>query len=74
MVLTFELQLEEALEPKYRGLQLVHKWFLKAIKGEPACPGELPLKVRLLSHRSVRDDVLHASSGVAPAVPACLPR
>ncbi|KAL4856801.1 hypothetical protein ACK3TF_002860 [Chlorella vulgaris] len=44
MVLTFELQLEEALEPKYRGLQLVHKWFLKAIKGEPACPGELPLK------------------------------
>ncbi|EFN59604.1 hypothetical protein CHLNCDRAFT_56464 [Chlorella variabilis] len=44
MMLTFDMQLEEALVPKYRGLQVVKRWFLKGITGEPAHPGDLPAK------------------------------
>ncbi|PSC68411.1 DUF4864 domain-containing [Micractinium conductrix] len=44
MVLTVDLQLQESLQPKYRGLQVVKKWFLKGITGEAACPGDLPSK------------------------------
>lgn len=44
MVLIFDMQLEESLQPKYRGLQVVKKWFLKGITGEPACPGDVPSK------------------------------
>lgn len=44
MVLTFDMQLEECLQPKYRGLQVVKRWFLKGITGEPAYPGDLPRK------------------------------
>ena len=45
MVLTVDMQLQESLQPKYRGLQLVHRWFLRGITGEPAYPGDLPAKV-----------------------------
>ncbi|KAL4434663.1 hypothetical protein ABPG77_002786 [Micractinium sp. CCAP 211/92] len=44
MVLTVDMQLEESLQPKYRGLQVVKRWFLRGITGEPAYPGEAPLK------------------------------
>ncbi|KAL4447540.1 hypothetical protein ABPG75_004759 [Micractinium tetrahymenae] len=44
MVLTIDMQLEESLQPKYRGLQVVKRWFLKGITGEPAYPGEVPRK------------------------------
>jgi hypothetical protein len=44
MVLTFDMQLEECLQPKYRGLQVVKRWFLKGITGEPAYPGDVPRK------------------------------
>lgn len=45
MTLTFAMGLEECLLPKYRGLQVVKRWFLKGITGEQAHPGNLPLKV-----------------------------
>ncbi len=35
MVLTFQLDLEESLEPKYRGISCVRRWFLKRVSGEP---------------------------------------
>ncbi|KAI7839987.1 hypothetical protein COHA_006308 [Chlorella ohadii] len=44
IVLTFDMQLEECLQPKYRGLQVVKRWFLKGITGEPAYPGDVPRK------------------------------
>lgn len=44
MVLTLDMQLEECLQPKYRGLQVVKRWFLRGITGEPAYPGEVPLR------------------------------
>lgn len=36
VTLLFDLQLEEALEPKYRSLRVVKQWFLRGITGEPA--------------------------------------
>ena len=36
VALLLDLQLEEALEPKYRSLRVVHQWFLRGITGEPA--------------------------------------
>ena len=44
-MLTVDMQLQESLQAKYRGLQLVHGWFLRGITGEPAYPGDLPAKV-----------------------------
>lgn len=35
-----------APQPKYRGLQVVRRWFVKGITGEPAYPGDVPQRVR----------------------------
>jgi hypothetical protein len=42
MNVIFDLQLEEAHEPRYRGFRVVNKWFIKGLQGEPADP-EIPL-------------------------------
>jgi len=39
MVLVLTLELAEALEPKYRSVRVVTRWFLRSIKGEPAEQG-----------------------------------
>ena len=36
MVITLRMVLEEALQPRYRSVQFVHRWFLAAATGEPA--------------------------------------
>lgn len=39
-VLTFELVLQDALEPRYRGINMAQKWFLRSVAGEPGCEEE----------------------------------
>lgn len=41
MIIIFDLMLEEAIEPRYRGFKVVEKWFIKGLTGEPSDP-ELP--------------------------------
>jgi Domain of unknown function (DUF4864) len=41
MQIRFDLQLEEAHEPRYRGFKIVKKWFIKGLQGEPDDP-EIP--------------------------------
>lgn len=36
--LTFDMQLEDALEPRYRGLRVIKRWYLRGITGEPEEP------------------------------------
>lgn len=42
MILTFHASIEDGLEPRYRGMRLVKRWFIKEITGEPA-DSDIPL-------------------------------
>ena len=76
MVLTVDMQLQESLQAKYRGLQLVHRWFLRGITGEPAYPGDLPArmccrKIALQARRTWNRGCIPGPEGV-PTNPAHL--